>query len=240
MNYTSKSFGIILALLELNYRGNIMSIITQCIVLFHGLVDWLVAVVGHLGYPGVIGLMFLESSFFPFPSEVVVPPAGYLASKGEMNLIIVILSGIFGSILGGLFNYWIAVKWGRPIFEKYGKYFFITNETLDKADDFFEKHGHISTFTGRLIPVLRQYISLPAGLARMPLKQFCAYTALGSGIWVAILAFVGYFLGSDTSLIQQEVKKISFYLIAGCVILILLYVYLHRRKAAKKTEKEED
>ena len=155
-----------------------MSIISQCVELFNSLVSWLVAVIGHLGYTGVVGLMFLESSFFPFPSEVVVPPAGYLASQGEMNLILVILSGILGSILGGLFNYWIAVKWGRPIFEKYGKYFFITSETLDKADDFFEKHGHISTFTGRLIPVLRQYISLPAGLARMPLKQFCAYTGI--------------------------------------------------------------
>lgn len=211
-----------------------MSIISQCVELFNSLVSWLVAVIGHLGYTGVVGLMFLESSFFPFPSEVVVPPAGYLASQGEMNLILVILSGILGSILGGLFNYWIAVKWGRPIFEKYGKYFFITSETLDKADDFFEKHGHISTFTGRLIPVLRQYISLPAGLARMPLKQFCAYTALGSGIWVAILALVGYFLGSNVSLIHQEVKRITFYLITGCVILIALYIYMNKRKNNKK------
>ena len=92
--------------------------------MFSSLVNWLVEVIGHMGYPGIIGLMFLESSFFPFPSEVVVPPAGYLAWKGEMNLLLVILSGIAGSILGGVFNYWIAVKWGRPIFEKYGKYFF--------------------------------------------------------------------------------------------------------------------
>lgn len=211
-----------------------MSFISQCAALFSDLVNWLVAIIGHMGYPGVIGLMFLESSFFPFPSEVVVPPAGYLAWKGEMNLILVILSGIAGSVLGGLFNYWIAVRWGRPIFEKYGKYFFVTHESLDKAESFFAKHGHISTFTGRLIPVLRQYISLPAGLARMPLKQFCLYTALGSGIWVVILALVGYFLGSNQALIHQEIKKITFFLITGCVILIALYVYSYKKKNKKE------
>lgn len=213
-----------------------MSFISQCTALFSDLINWLVAVIGHLGYPGIVGLMFLESSFFPFPSEVVVPPAGYLAWKGEMNLILVILSGIAGSVLGGLFNYWIAVRWGRPIFEKYGKYFFITHETLDKAEGFFAKHGHISTFTGRLIPVLRQYISLPAGLARMPLKQFCLYTALGSGIWVVVLALTGYFLGSNQTLIHQEIKKITFFLLTGCAILIVLYIYRYKNKAEKEVE----
>ena len=114
------------------------------IQLFGDLIQWLVEVIGHLGYPGIVGLMFLESSFFPFPSEVVIPPAGYLAWKGEMNIFLVIFSGIAGSILGGLFNYWIAVRWGRPIFEKYGKYFFVTHESLDKAEVFFARHGHIS------------------------------------------------------------------------------------------------
>ena len=213
-----------------------MSFISQCTALFSDLINWLVAVIGHLGYPGIVGLMFLESSFFPFPSEVVVPPAGYLAWKGEMNLILVILSGIAGSVLGGLFNYWIAVRWGRPIFEKYGKYFFITHETLDKAEAFFAKHGHISTFTGRLIPVIRQYISLPAGLARMPLKQFCLYTALGSGIWVVVLALTGYFLGSNQTLIHQEIKKITFFLLTGCAILIVLYIYRYKNKAEKEVE----
>ncbi|NLV82335.1 MAG: DedA family protein [Synergistaceae bacterium] len=213
-----------------------MSFISQCTALFSDLINWLVAVIGHLGYPGIVGLMFLESSFFPFPSEVVVPPAGYLAWKGEMNLILVIISGIAGSVFGGLFNYWIAVRWGRPIFEKYGKYFFITHETLDKAEAFFAKHGHISTFTGRLIPVIRQYISLPAGLARMPLKQFCLYTALGSGIWVVVLALTGYFLGSNQTLIHQEIKKITFFLLTGCAILIVLYIYRYKNKAEKEVE----
>ncbi len=211
-----------------------MELIAQGAALFENLISWLVEVVGHLGYPGIVGLMFLESSFFPFPSEVVVPPAGYLAWKGEMNLVLVIVSGIAGSILGGLFNYWIAVKWGRPIFEKYGKYFFVTPESLDKADLFFAKHGHISTFTGRLIPVIRQYISLPAGLARMPLGSFCTYTALGSGVWVVILALTGYFLGSNQDLIHQEIKKISLFLIAGCALLIAGYVWYCKNKKSDK------
>ena len=211
-----------------------MELVAQFSELFGSLIDWLDAVVGHMGYPGIVGLMFLESSFFPFPSEVVVPPAGYLAWKGEMNLILVIISGIVGSILGGLFNYWIAVKWGRPIFEKYGKYFFVTHESLDKAEVFFAKHGHISTFTGRLIPVIRQYISLPAGLARMPLGQFCTYTALGSGIWVVILAMTGYFLGSNQDLIHQEIKRISLVLVAGCAVLIALYVWRCKNKRTEK------
>ena len=211
-----------------------MELVAQFSELFGSLIDWLVAVVGHMGYPGIVGLMFLESSFFPFPSEVVVPPAGYLAWKGEMNLILVIISGIVGSILGGLFNYWIAVKWERPIFEKYGKYFFVTHESLDKAEVFFAKHGHISTFTGRLIPVIRQYISLPAGLARMPLGQFCTYTALGSGIWVVILAMTGYFLGSNQDLIHQEIKRISLVLVAGCAVLIALYVWRCKNKRTEK------
>ena len=209
------------------------SFISTCASIFGDLVQWLVSVIGHMGYAGIVGLMFLESSFFPFPSEVVVPPAGYLAWKGEMNLFLVIASGIAGSILGGLFNYWLAVRWGRPLLEKYGKYIFISKESLDKAETFFARHGHISTFTGRLLPVIRQYISLPAGLARMPLPQFVFYTALGSGIWVVILALVGYFLGSSRELIHAQMRKISFLLIAACAVLIAVYIW-HYRKGKKK------
>ena len=120
-----------------------------------------------------------------------------------MNVALVLGAGILGSILGALFNYWIAVRWGRPFFEKYGKYFFVTHESLDKAEVFFAHHGHISTFTGRLLPVIRQYISLPAGLARMPLPQFCFYTALGSGVRVTILTLLGSFPGSNDALIHE-------------------------------------
>ena len=135
-------------------------------------VTFLVHTVGRLGYAGVILLMALESSFVPFPSEVVVPPAGYLASLGQMNIFLVILSGIVGSILGSLLNYWIASRFGRDFLLKYSKYFFINTEKFARFEVFFNTHGEITTFVGRLIPVIRQYISFPAGLVRMNLKKF--------------------------------------------------------------------
>lgn len=210
--------------------GWIDGIFSWGIEIFHQLIAWLVQTIGQFGYPGVVGLMFLESSFFPFPSEIVVPPAGYLAWSGEMNLLLVIVSGIAGSMLGALFNYWIAAKWGRPFFEKYGKYFFVSPSTLDKAESFWTKHGHISTFTARLIPVIRQFISLPAGLARMPLGPFCLYTALGSGIWVVILALLGYFIGGNQDLINSELKRISFVLVALCAALVAVYIVRLKKK----------
>lgn len=203
------------------------------------LVNWLVQTVGAMGYPGIIALMFLESSFFPFPSEVVMPPAGFLAHEGMMSLPLAIISGIFGSLLGALFNYWISLKFGRPFFLRWGKYFFITPESLDKADAFFAKHGHISTFVGRLIPVIRQYISLPAGLARMDLTKFCVYTSLGAGIWVIILTMVGYWLGQNKNRINSSLHEITWGLIAFCVLLVAGYIWNLRRKASHQKQNQD-
>lgn len=195
------------------------------------LTSWLVDVIGSMGYTGIVSLMFLESSFFPFPSEVVMPPAGYLAWKGEMSLPLVLIAGIAGSLLGALFNYWLAVKLGRPLLIKYGKYFFISQETIDKADKFFQKHGHISTFVCRLLPGIRQYVSLPAGLARMPMKPFCLYTGLGAGIWVCVLTFAGYLLGEHQDLLKEYLHVITIACIAlACVIAGGYYLIQRRRK----------
>jgi len=189
------------------------------------LINFLVDTIGHMGYPGIVALMFLESSFFPFPSEVVIPPAGYLASKGQMNLWIVILAGVVGSLLGGIFNYWIAVKMGRPFFERWGMYFLVSEKTLQKSEVFFVRHGHISTFIGRLLPGIRQLISLPAGLARMPLKRFLTFTALGSGIWVVILAFIGYWVGNNSELVNKFLHKTTIVTIIVCTIIVIIYVW---------------
>ena len=182
-----------------------------------------------MGYPGIVGLMFLESSFFPFPSEVVVPPAGFLAARGQMNLILVIGSGILGSILGALFNYWLSLRFGRPLFLRYGRYFLVSEKSLDKADHFFADHGHISTFVGRLLPGIRQYISLPAGLARMNIPLFLFYTSLGSGIWVLVLALVGYWLGGNEAGMTLALHRISLLLGAFCLFLVGAYVFMKRR-----------
>ncbi len=197
--------------------------------ILHTITTWIVQTVGHWGYPGIIIMMFLESSFFPFPSEVVVPPAGYLAARGEMSLTLVILAGIGGSLLGALFNYWLAVLWGRPFFEKYGRYVFVSKDSLDKADRFFAEHGHISTFIGRLLPGIRQYISLPAGIARMNLPLFAAFTGLGAGLWVVVLALVGYYIGNNQELVQHYLHQILLGIGVFAVVLVAGYVFLKRR-----------
>lgn len=197
------------------------------------LVQWLVETIGRMGYTGIISLMFLESSFFPFPSEVVMPPAGYLAWKGEMSLSLVLLSGIAGSLLGALFNYWIAVKLGRPFLLKYGKYFFVSPESINKADEFFSKHGHVSTLVGRLLPVIRQYISLPAGIARMPMKTFMLFTTIGAGAWVIVLTFAGYLLGEHQDLLKEYLHVITLACIGLAVIIAGGYMMIIRHRKNK-------
>ena len=205
--------------------------------MFHQLVMWLADTIGQLGYPGIVLLMALESSFFPFPSEVVIPPAAYLAASGQMNLGMVVLCGTVGSLLGAVFNYWIAVKFGRPFLEKYGRYLLISTKSLEKADRFFEQHGHISTFVGRLLPGIRQYISLPAGLARMNIVVFCAATSLGAGIWVVVLAAMGYWFGRNEQLFMQNLHWITMALGAGCVLLSFFYWRRWKRRSAENTNK---
>jgi len=197
----------------------------------HQAITWIVQTVADWGYPGIVALMFLESSFFPFPSEVVIPPAGYLASRGDMSLWLVIACGVGGSLLGAAFNYWLAIQFGRPLFEKYGRYFFVSAKALDRADLFFARHGHISTFIGRLLPGIRQYISLPAGLARMNFLLFSAFTALGAGIWVVVLALAGYLFGQNHDLLMSNIHRISIAMLLFCVCLLGVYVWRKRRKA---------
>ncbi len=194
--------------------------------MFTDIVNFIVETVGSLGYIGIFIMMFLESSFFPFPSEIVMVPAGYLAYKGEMNIYLAILSGITGSLAGALLNYFLAVKYGRIFLIKYGKYFFIKEETITKMEDFFKSHGHISTFSGRLIPAVRQYISFPAGLARMNLLLFSIYTSLGAAIWVIILTLLGYYLGDNELLVKEYLR----YIIIGILVLLSVLAFWYYKK----------
>ena len=198
--------------------------------MLHDIVDFIVQTVGSLGYIGIFIMMFLESSFFPFPSEVVMIPAGYLIFKGEMNIYIVLFCGIAGSLSGALFNYFLAVKFGRKFLVKYGKYFFISEETIIKMEVFFKSHGHISTFSGRLIPAVRQYISFPAGLARMNLATFSIYTTLGATIWVVILTLLGYFLGDNQALIKEYLR----YIIVTVLFLLVILGFWYYKKIKNK------
>ncbi len=198
--------------------------------MLHDIIQTIVSTVGAWGYPGIFLMMALESSFFPFPSEVVMIPAGYLAYKGEMNIMLAILVGISGSLFGALFNYWLAVKFGRPFLMRYGKYVLVKEHTLQRMEDFFARHGHISTFTGRLIPAVRQYISLPAGLARMNLAVFSFYTSLGAGIWVTVLALLGYTLGHNEDAIRANLHLITLITLGAVAVIVLLYVRLKLKK----------
>ncbi len=198
------------------------------------IVDFIVQTVAAWGYIGIFVMMFLESSFFPFPSEVAMIPAGYLAYQGQMNLYLAIGVGIVGSLSGALFNYFLAVKYGRGFLLKYGKYFFISPQTISKVEIFFKDHGHISTFSGRLIPAVRQYISFPAGLARMNLKEFSFYTTLGAGIWVTILALIGYFVGQNEELIHQYTKELTLAVLLVLALGISFYIINHKKKQKDK------
>ena len=183
------------------------------------IVDFLVNTVGQMGYIGIFALMFLESSFFPFPSEVVMIPAGYLAFKGEMGLSLVIFTGVLGSLAGAWFNYILAHSFGRKFLFK-----IMSKDKVDKLENFFDKHGHISTFTGRLIPGIRQYISFPAGLAEMDKIKFSLYTTLGASIWVTILVLLGYFIGQNQELIHQYLREITIATLVLVLILVFLYI----------------
>jgi membrane protein DedA with SNARE-associated domain len=198
--------------------------------MIHDIAAYLVETIGNMGYWGIFLLMFLESTFFPFPSEVIMIPAGYLAYKGEMNLYIVVLIGILGSVVGALFNYYLAMHFGRSFLLKYGKYFFIKEETLDKLEAFFQKHGELSTFNGRLIPGIRQLISLPAGLARMNLARFAFYSALGAGIWVIVLVALGYLLGSNEALISEYLHTATLIALLSVVFITIFYMIRNKRR----------
>jgi len=198
--------------------------------LLHEAVDFILGLVNDWGYWGIFAMMFLESTFFPFPSEVAMIPAGYLAFQGKMNIWLAILAGLGGSLGGALFNYYLARSMGRKLLIKYGKYVFIKEESIIKLEKFFADHGHISTFTGRLIPGIRQLISLPAGLSKMHVGEFAAYTSLGAGIWVGILAALGYFAGANEELWKSNLKEITIGVLVLLVIGIALYVRNHKKK----------
>ena len=186
----------------------------------------------------VFVFMAVESSFIPFPSEVVMIPAGFLAARGELGLSpalalsAAIAVGVLGSLAGAFANYGLALWLGKPFLEKYGKYFFVKPEPLARACEVFNRYGAATTFVCRLVPVIRQLISIPAGVSRMPLGGFALFTGLGAGIWTAILAFIGYGLGrSSSDLTYRELvvkgKELAAhnlpYVIGGALALVALY-----------------
>jgi len=195
---------------------------------------YIVDLVSQFGYIGIFIMMFLESTFFPFPSELAMVPAGVLAAKNEMSLPLAILVGTAGSLAGAMFNYVLARKYGRAGVLKFGKYFFFTEEKLIKMETFFVKHGSFSTFVARLIPGVRQLVSLPAGLSKMPLKKFALHTTLGAGIWVTVLVLLGYFLGTNEELIKEYLHQIVLVTLGVIVVATAIYVIIKKKQVVMK------
>jgi len=200
--------------------------------MIHEIAQFITDQIFDMGYLGIFLLMLIESSFIPFPSEIVLVPAGYLASKGDMDISLILLASLLGSIGGALINYFGALYVGRKFLLRYGKYVMISKKTLDKMEDFFKKHGAISTFTGRLIPGIRQLISIPAGLSKMNLKVFIFYTSLGALIWSIILVALGYLIGENQELIKEYLSQIVTITLLTVAIITAMYIYNHKRKNA--------
>ncbi len=200
----------------------------------HSLVQWLLDTIGAMGYPGIFLLMAMESSVIPVPSELVMPPAGYLAFQGKMNMGLAILCGTLGSLAGAYANYYASHYLGRPLILKYGKYVLIPPDKFKRVEDFFLKHGEISTFVGRLLPVVRHLISIPAGLSGMGHLRFALYTLAGAGIWCTVLTLIGYVIGDNQQLIMQYSHHAVLWVIVICSALIAGYVWLHKRRQAIK------
>lgn len=165
-------------------------------------IDQIAAMAPTWGYVFIFVFMAVESSFIPFPSEIVMIPSGFLAARGELSLhaafpdlAVAIAVGLLGSLLGAYVNYFLSAFLGKPFLRRYGKWFFLSPAALDRACEIFNRYGNLATFVCRLLPAIRQLISIPAGIARMPFGPFTLYTALGAGIWTAVLALTGFWLG---------------------------------------------
>lgn len=197
---------------------------------------WLVDFVHTLGYPGIFIMTFLESTFMPIPSEVTMIPVGYLVQQGHMNLYLALFFSITGTVGGALFNYWLAVRYGRSLVMCYGKYFLFGTDKMEKLDRFFANHGEISTFTGRLIPGLRHFISFPAGLAKMDLKKFTIYTTAGGALWMSTLIAVGYIIGGSKEQIRAYMPYVTGGCIAAVILMVSFYVWRHRKLAINSKE----
>lgn len=203
----------------------------------------------NASYLFVFLFMVIESSFLPFPSEVVVPPAAYIAvTRGDLNVILVVLVATAGAVVGALINYFLAVWLGRPIVyafanSRLGHACLIDEAKVEKAEKYFDAHGALSTFIGRLIPAVRQLISIPAGLARMNIGVFVIFTALGAGVWNCVLAALGYWLGKTVPYSQlfESVEKYNHYFtIGGCCLLLVCILFIVWQAMKGKSKKTTD
>lgn len=195
--------------------------------------QFFVQIVNDWGYIGIFILMTLESTVFPIPSELVMIPAGYLAHQGELSATMSVISGTAGSLAGALINYVVSRRYGRSFLWNHGKKILVSRRRLAQMDYFFRKYGEVTTFLGRLIPVARHYISIPAGLAKMRLWRFMLFTSLGAFVWMVVLTALGYFIGNNISEIKQYTHLVG-YAAIGLAVVVAAYYYLTKKRDIAK------
>ncbi len=200
---------------------------------FQTLFDWYMA---NLNYFTIALLMLIESTFLPLPSEVVIPFAAYKAAQGELNVFIVVLTGTIGALTGSLINYTLAYYLGRPLVYKFaesklGKLCLLSKEKIMLAEEYFIRNGKTSTFIGRLVPGIRHLISIPAGLAKMSLRDFMTFTFIGAGIWNIILAIIGYYLYA----VREQIFPYIGHILLGVGVIFVIYLIIKGRKNSKKS-----
>jgi membrane protein DedA with SNARE-associated domain len=194
--------------------------------------NFVIQTISNTGYLGIFALMIAESALIPIPSEIIMPFSGYLVSTGKFNPVLVIIAGALGNLVGSLVAYLIGIKIGREIILKYGRYIMIQKSHLDWTESFFKKYGDRSTFVSRLLPAIRTYISLPAGVAKMNLKKFALYSFAGSIIWSAMLTYVGVALGEEWTKIRHYSSIIDGLVVAAVIIIAVIII----KKKLGKTE----
>ncbi len=195
---------------------------------------WVSHIVRDMGYPGVFILIMLESTLVPIPSELVMPAAGFMASQGEFSLPVVLAINSIAALVGSGIGYWIGAVGGKPLLLRYGKFLLIRKHDIEKTETYFAKHGKATIFIGRLLPVVRHFISIPAGIARMPLRSFFLQTFLGSTLWGGFLIFLGYELGDHWETVAKKIKHVDL-LVGGLIIVGLLALairFVVRRRRA--------
>jgi membrane protein DedA with SNARE-associated domain len=195
------------------------------------IVEVITSIITTMSYPGIFFLMILESALIPIPSEIIMPFSGFLASTGKLNYIGVVLAGSFGNLVGSVLTYYLGINVGRKVILKYGKYIFFKKEHLELTENLFNKYGDRVSFVGRLLPGIRTYVSLPAGIGKTKFTKFVIYTLAGSLIWNSMLTYVGMKLGSN----WKNIDKYSIYLdiaaVLAIAVFLIWFIYTTRRKS---------
>jgi len=199
------------------------------------LANFVINIIDISGYLGILLLMLVESCGIPMPSEVIMPFSGFLVADGQLNIWLVSLVGAFGNLVGSLLAYWIGYKGGRPLIEKYGKYILISKHDLNIADKWFAKYGDATVFFGRILPIVRTYISFPAGIAKMDIKRFSYYTFLGALPWCIGLTYAGTKMGENWEQIKEKLHNFDLAIAITIIALVVWYILRHIKHSKAET-----